>query len=312
MERHTISGFMVVKDVLSQGYPFVEAIASALPVCDEFLVSDGYSTDGTFEIIQKISKLNKKVKVFRQKWPVNKTMGVIGEVSNDLRQKCSSEYIFSVQANEVIHEESVEYLRGLPTIRPNVRAFSLPYLSLSWIYKTQEEFRLRLAKNLPSIVNVGDAWTLGLSKAFVRTEALKSLRNPRRLLRYVGRGIEWTYADPCRNSDSMAMYPPKPVFRYWSLFPKNYIEKCEKHKEMFNIIGFDKHIKILKDLVDGDQETFWKVAADIARKEQGFNYPEALGVVEKGFHPKLVQGLLLNKTKNYYVRDEVLESVAEL
>ena len=42
-----ISGFMIVKDVLRQGYPFVEAIASALPICDEFLISDGYSTDGT-------------------------------------------------------------------------------------------------------------------------------------------------------------------------------------------------------------------------------------------------------------------------
>ena len=58
-----ISGFMVVRDVYKQGYPFVSAIASALQVCDEFLISDGYSTDGTFEIIQEISKLNKKFKV---------------------------------------------------------------------------------------------------------------------------------------------------------------------------------------------------------------------------------------------------------
>ena len=60
---------MIVKDALKQGYPFVEAIASALPICDEFLVSDGYSTDGTYEALQKISKANPKVKIHRYKWP---------------------------------------------------------------------------------------------------------------------------------------------------------------------------------------------------------------------------------------------------
>ena len=50
-----ISGFMIVRNVLEQGYPFVEAIASALPICDEFLISDGYSTDGSYEVVQKIA-----------------------------------------------------------------------------------------------------------------------------------------------------------------------------------------------------------------------------------------------------------------
>jgi len=36
-----ISGFIILKDVLKQGYPFVEAIASALPICDEFLIAEG-------------------------------------------------------------------------------------------------------------------------------------------------------------------------------------------------------------------------------------------------------------------------------
>jgi glycosyltransferase involved in cell wall biosynthesis len=49
---------MIVKDVLSQEYPFVEAIAQALPICDEFLISDGYSTDGTYEVLAEISTSN--------------------------------------------------------------------------------------------------------------------------------------------------------------------------------------------------------------------------------------------------------------
>lgn len=69
-----ISGFMIVKNVLKQGYPFVEAIASALPICDEFLISDGYSTDGTFEILKRISSLNKKIRIFRYNWPKTKNL----------------------------------------------------------------------------------------------------------------------------------------------------------------------------------------------------------------------------------------------
>jgi hypothetical protein len=54
-----ISGFMIVRNVISQGYPFLEAIASVLPICDEFLVSDGYSDDGTFEVLSEVSRFNK-------------------------------------------------------------------------------------------------------------------------------------------------------------------------------------------------------------------------------------------------------------
>jgi glycosyltransferase involved in cell wall biosynthesis len=78
---------MIVKDVLEQGYPFVEAIASALPICDEFLVSDGYSTDGTYEVLQKISKVNPKVKVHRCKWSDKKDITILADVTNEVRSK---------------------------------------------------------------------------------------------------------------------------------------------------------------------------------------------------------------------------------
>jgi hypothetical protein len=48
-----ITCFMIVRNALSQGYPFVEAVAQALPVCDEMLVGDGGSTDGTLQTLKK-------------------------------------------------------------------------------------------------------------------------------------------------------------------------------------------------------------------------------------------------------------------
>ena len=44
-----VSGFSFLRDGVKLGYPFVESIRSALPVCDEFIVAVGRSDDGTLE-----------------------------------------------------------------------------------------------------------------------------------------------------------------------------------------------------------------------------------------------------------------------
>jgi len=56
-----ISCLMNVRNVLGQGYPFVQAIKAALPICDEFIVSDGYSIDGTFETFKKLKDRYSKI-----------------------------------------------------------------------------------------------------------------------------------------------------------------------------------------------------------------------------------------------------------
>jgi hypothetical protein len=308
-----ISGFMIVKDVLKQGYPFVEAIASALPLCDEFLISEGYSTDGTFEVTQRISSLNRKVKVFRQRWPAAKKLRVLGELTNALRKKCKFDYIFSVQANEIVHEGSVEFIRSLPEMCPEVQTFSFPYLHLIWSYRFSQEFRLRFCRNLPGIVAVGDAWTLGLSRAFIVSEAFKSLRNPRKFLRFIGRGVDWTYANTHNHKFSKAVYLPQPIYRYWSLFTRNHLEKSINHAEMFSLPNFNESVNILKNYVD-NPFVFWEIASKMAREgEIGLNYPEALRFVKKEEHPRIIQSLLSDsQQKNYRVREEVLDAIRGL
>jgi glycosyltransferase involved in cell wall biosynthesis len=307
-----ISGFMIVKDVLKQGYPFVEAVASALPICNEFLISEGYSTDGTFEIVERMAKLNRKIKVYRQKWPSVKKASVLPEVTNAIRKMCSSDYIFYIQANEIIHEESSEFIKVLPEICPKAHTFSFPYLHLVGNYKFAEEFRLRLSKNLQSIVPISDAWALGPSKSFVVSETFKSLGNPRRLLRYMHRGIAWTYANRGNSLFSKSICLPKPVFRYWSLFPSNFLEKCAMHAEMFSLPEFNKTINILKSHVD-NPPFFWKIASELYSAKYEFKYPEAFGTVNRKDHPKLIQDFISDSHSNtYYVREEVLNLISGL
>jgi hypothetical protein len=49
-----ISGFMVLKNALKTGYPFVESIAASLPVCDEFLISEVTLPMAPLRVVDKI------------------------------------------------------------------------------------------------------------------------------------------------------------------------------------------------------------------------------------------------------------------
>lgn len=303
---------MVLKNVLKQGYPFVESIAASLPICDEFLILEGFSTDGTYEVVQKIAELNSKVKVIRQEWPTTKKYSAIAEITNVIRAKCSYEYIFSVQANEIMHENNVEFFKALPEICPQVDSFSLPFVHLVRRYQFYEDFRLRFAKNKKEIIAIGDAWTMGLSEGFIHSQTLRGLAHPKRLLKNTYKGIEWLYANPTVSPLSRPIYLPKPIYRYWSLFPRDYLEKCEKHVEMFGLTGLKKDVEALKGLID-EPPTFWKKAVEIRRKELEFNYPDSLGTVQLNDHPKIVRDLIADsELKSYQVRPEVLDSIKDL
>jgi glycosyltransferase involved in cell wall biosynthesis len=309
-----ISGFMIVKDVLEQGYPFVEAIASALPICDEFLISDGCSEDGTYKVLEKISSLNSKVKVYRHRWPNTKDISVLADVTNEVRSRCRFQYIFSVQANEVIHEQSAQFIKALPSMLPLIKTFSFPYIQLLSKYKFTEEFRLRFSKNLPEIVAVSDAWTMGISKDFDRAKKLRALAYPPRLSGYLSNGISFTYANPCYGPISRAIYLPKPIFRYWSLFPKNFLVKTQRHSNLFRLnararLSFDA----LQSHVD-DPATFWTLSSKVFKQfKETIQYPEAYGFVDVQDHPGIIQEIISNQqASQYYIREEMFELIRKL
>jgi glycosyltransferase involved in cell wall biosynthesis len=307
-----ISGFMTLKNVVKTGYPFVEAIAASLPVCDEFLISEGYSTDGTYEICEKMAQLNKKIKVFRDEWPSARRYSIIADVTNRVRAKCNGTYLLSIQANEVIHEKSIAFLRVLPEIYPKGTSFSLPFIHLTRDYRFYEDFRVRFTKNVKNIVAIGDAWTMGTSKSFTKSELFKCIRHPKRLLDYLYKGVALTYANPCISDFSRAIYLPKPIYRYWSLFPNDYIEKCQKHIEMFGLEHLRGDIEVLKNDVD-KPESFWKKATELRRNELNFHYPDAMGraIIEE--HPQIIRELLSDSTvTHYHVRDTMLDSIKTL
>lgn len=64
-----VSGYTIVRNALSLDYCVEAAIASLLPICDEVVVCDSNSTDGTDEMLAIIASKEPKVRVINRPWP---------------------------------------------------------------------------------------------------------------------------------------------------------------------------------------------------------------------------------------------------
>jgi len=61
-----VSGFTICRNAVQFDYPVVEAIRSALPIVDEFVVNVGQSADGTMELIRSIG--SEKLRIVESVW----------------------------------------------------------------------------------------------------------------------------------------------------------------------------------------------------------------------------------------------------
>ena len=106
-----ITGINSGRNCIENGYPFVESILSKLPFCEEYLVSDGGSTDGTYEVLKRMEKTFPKIKVFL--WPdvENIRWDSCSVASNRFIKMAKGDWIYLDNMDEVIHEEDIDPLR---------------------------------------------------------------------------------------------------------------------------------------------------------------------------------------------------------
>ena len=137
-----ISGFSFVRDALRLDYPIVEAITSILPICDEFFVAVGKSTDGTLEAIRAIG--DEKIKVIETVWdPRYFVHGAINALQTNVAlSHCTGDWCFYLQADEVVHEKYLPVIREamaryLP--HPQVEGLLFDYLHFWGSYETYQK-----------------------------------------------------------------------------------------------------------------------------------------------------------------------------
>ncbi len=112
-----VSGFSFIRNAILYDYPIVEAINSILPICDEFVVAVGNSTDQTIDLIRNIN--SPKIRIIETVWDESLKEG--GKVLADETNKAfaqlaqDSDWAFYIQGDEVVHEDY------LPMIRENMQ-----------------------------------------------------------------------------------------------------------------------------------------------------------------------------------------------
>ncbi|GEO10490.1 glycosyltransferase [Segetibacter aerophilus] len=102
-----ISGFSYVRNGFEYGYPFMEAVQSVLPVCDEFVMAVGDSTDGTREALTKLDP--QKIRIIDTTWDMKLREGgkVFAQQANTALDNITGDWAFHIQADEVMHEDDL-------------------------------------------------------------------------------------------------------------------------------------------------------------------------------------------------------------
>lgn len=106
-----LSGFSYIRNGLELGYPFLESIKSALPVCDEFIIAVGDSTDGTREAIQALN--SSKIKIVDTVWDMalRKDGKIFAQQTNIALDNVTGNWALHIQADEVLHEKDTPKIR---------------------------------------------------------------------------------------------------------------------------------------------------------------------------------------------------------
>jgi glycosyltransferase involved in cell wall biosynthesis len=96
-----LSVYTFVKDGLFYDFHVAAMLRHHLPLADEIVVNEGYSTDGTFEAIRNIDP---KIQVHRFHWDQSNPSGWHREFKNQARRLCTGDWCILLDCDEFIPE----------------------------------------------------------------------------------------------------------------------------------------------------------------------------------------------------------------
>lgn len=156
----TISGYTTTKDCVSQGYPWKQCIQSMLGFCNEVVVVDGGSTDGTWEELQAWSQKEERLVVDQviRDWSHKRHAVYDGEQKAEARSRCKSEFLWQMDADEVVHEDDYKKIPMLCKNFPKeIDLMSLPVIEY-WggskkVRADINPWKWRVSRNVPHITH---------------------------------------------------------------------------------------------------------------------------------------------------------------
>lgn len=108
----SIGGAVCIRNGIELDFCWKQCVESLLPVCDQVVICDGESTDGTQEEIREWLKKEPKLKLCIYPWPNPK-----GDINfwvnwlNFAREHLRTDWHFQLDADEILHENSYDEVR---------------------------------------------------------------------------------------------------------------------------------------------------------------------------------------------------------
>ena len=156
-----LSIYTFARDALYLDFHLVDMLKHHLPLADEIIVDEGYSTDGTYEAIKDIDP---KIRIFRNEWDRSdpKTWSI--KYRNRARMNCTGDWCIMLDADEFIPEWEFDRLRALleSAHQPVVRMKYLNFYGNYKVFNARPEkfgwpvWKCAIHRNLPEIAAWGD------------------------------------------------------------------------------------------------------------------------------------------------------------
>ena len=113
--KPTLSGYTTTLNCIEQDYPFEECISSMTNFCDQVVVVDGGSTDGTWERLLKLSKENELIVAYQKNrdWDHPRFAVFDGLQKALARAYCTGDFCWQQDSDEIVHETYYDRVKDL-------------------------------------------------------------------------------------------------------------------------------------------------------------------------------------------------------
>lgn len=174
----TLSGYATTYNCIKQSYPYIQCIESMLGFCDEVVVVDAGSTDGTLEQLrllqlkhmhsgaEELSSSTEElnigsrlvVNVVPRDWQDPRSALFDGMQKAEARKLCQSDFVWQMDVDEVVKKEDYSKIRELIANFPKaIPMLSLPVIeywgSFDKVRLDVNPWKWRVSRNSPRITH---------------------------------------------------------------------------------------------------------------------------------------------------------------
>ncbi len=167
-----VSGFTILRNAVRFAYPFEPSIRSLLPFVDELVIGVGKSDDDTLDRVHAID--DPRIRVFETEWDFSKREGgrLLADQTNLALERCTGDWCFYLQADEVLHEEDAPKIRAAMARwhgTPSVKGLWFRYLHFMGDYDIRNvlgyKTSIRIIRNGVGLRSIRDASKFGTSES---------------------------------------------------------------------------------------------------------------------------------------------------